>query len=134
MKLGDNVSWSELIPPFHKEFPIEQILVDSIVPHTNPVDLVLYCHVQDGWKLGRMLVHLKPGNQITNGPKENTVTALLQLHCLLKQCLHIQQKTPSVQWCPSSLLLLFLPEQEELLISRNLLSSTPLILSHTQLT
>ena len=42
IKLGDNVSWSEPIPPFCKELPVEQILVDSITPHAYLVDLVLY--------------------------------------------------------------------------------------------
>ena len=59
MQFGDNVSKFEFIPPFYKEFAIKWILVDSIIPHANPVDLVLNRHVQDCWKLGRMSLHLE---------------------------------------------------------------------------
>ena len=65
IKFGDNISWSEFIPPFCKEFSIEQIPVDCIVPHAYPVDLVLNYHMQDGWKLCRMLVCLESGTEIS---------------------------------------------------------------------
>ena len=55
---------SEFIPPFCKEFPIEQILVDSIIPRTNPVDLEMDYHMQGGWKLRRMLIYLESGAKI----------------------------------------------------------------------
>ena len=64
MNLGDNLIVPETIPPLHKEFPIQEILADCIVPHTDPVDFVLDCHLQNYWKLGSMTGDLKPGAEI----------------------------------------------------------------------
>ena len=44
----------ETVPPFYQKFSIQQVIVNRILPHTNPVDPVLDCHVKDGWKLGTM--------------------------------------------------------------------------------
>ena len=44
----------EAVPPFHQEFSVQQVIVDSVFSHTNPVNSVHVCHLKNSWKLGTM--------------------------------------------------------------------------------
>ena len=65
MNLGDNVIIPETIPPLYREFSVQEILIDCIVPHTDPVNSVHDCHMQDCWKLGSMTGDLKPRAEVS---------------------------------------------------------------------
>ena len=41
----------EIVPPFYQKLSVQQVVVDSIFPHTNPVNYVYGCHVKNDWKL-----------------------------------------------------------------------------------
>ena len=54
MDLINNLVDPETVPPFYRKFSVQKVVIDSIVPHINPVNLVHDCHMKNGWKLGTM--------------------------------------------------------------------------------
>ena len=47
MDLINDLVDPEIVPPLYQKFSVQQVIVDSVFPHTNPVNFVRGCHVKN---------------------------------------------------------------------------------------